>query len=120
MQASLNEQHTTMRGTLEALRGLNAYPIPQPTLEEVAVRRGLHLTDEATRELLSSKAYQLATADILMWLSLAPNVSQGGQSYALTDGQRKQLEARANEIYRQHGETASVTITTFGYKGSKL
>lgn len=66
---------------LEALKSITAYPVPLRTLVETAERRGLSLSDEATQETLKGKAFNLSKADTLLWLSLAPNVTQGGQKW---------------------------------------
>ena len=65
----------------EALRSINAYPIPERTIVEVCERRGLDPCGEAGFSVLDSAEFKLAKADLLLWLSYAPNVSQGGQSY---------------------------------------
>lgn len=106
---------------LEALKGLNAYPIPLRTLGETAERRGLDLCAEATKAVLAGKDYNLAAADLLMWLSFAPDVSQGGQSFSFTDEQRRRLRNRARGLYRDFGaEAESGAKTVYGYKGSRL
>lgn len=109
-----------MATVLESLKGVNSYPIPLRTLVEVAERRGLTLTAEAPQEVLRGKAFRLATADLLLWLSLAPNVTQGGQSYSFTDEQRKQFRNNAFSIFDELGETDGVTKPTYGYKGNRL
>lgn len=76
--------------TLETLKGVNSYPVPLRTLEEVAQRRGILLDDECTITVLQGKDYRLACADLLLWLSFAPQVSQGGQSYQFSDEQQLQ------------------------------
>lgn len=106
---------------LDSLKSVNAYPIPLRTLVETAERRGVSLNEEATPGILKGKAYNLAVADLLLWLSLAPNVSQGGQSYSFTDDQRTQFRNRAKALYGEYGagdEAGSKTI--YGYKGSRL
>lgn len=107
---------------LDAIRGISAYPVPQRTIGMIAKKRGLELDAVATEEILTGKAYNLATADILMWLSEAPDVSQGGQSYSFTDEQRKQLRLRANGLYDKYDPTgdASERKTIYGYKGDRL
>ena len=80
-----------MAKVIEALKGLNSYPVPLRTLVETAEKRGLNLDTETTAEILKGKAYNLAAADVFLWLSFAPDVSQGGQSYSFTDEQRTQL-----------------------------
>ena len=84
-----------MATILESLKGVNAYPIPLRTLTGFAEVRGLTLTAEATQEVLRGAAYNLSLADLLLWLSLAPNISQGGQSYSFSDEQRADLRRRA-------------------------
>ena len=104
--------------TLEALKGINSYPIPLRTLEETAGRRGVDLEAEAKAETLRGKEYRLTYADLLMWLSFAPQVTQGGQSYSFTDDQRLQMRNRASELYEELEENAPKA--QFGYKGSRL
>lgn len=109
-----------METILESLKSVNAYPVPLRTLVEIAERRGLSLTSEATQADLRGKDYKLATADLLLWLSLAPNISQGGQSYSFTDEQRQQFRNRANALFDEFGEETSSVQPTYGYKGSRL
>lgn len=109
-----------METILESLKGVNAYPVPLRTLFEIAEIRGLSLTSEATQADLRGKDYKLATADLLLWLSLAPNISQGGQSYSFTDEQRQQFRNRANALFDEFGEETSSVQPTYGYKGSRL
>lgn len=110
-----------MATVLEALKGVNAYPIPLRTLVETAEGRGVSLTDEATQEAMKGKAFNLAVADLLLWLSLAPNVTQGGQSYSFTDEQRTQFRNRANALFEEFGEDeAGTPKPIYGYKGSRL
>ena len=106
---------------LESLKGVNAYPVPFRTLSEIAKRRGISLTDETTQESLKGKAYNLAEADILLWLSLAPNITQGGQSFSFTDEQRTRFRNRANVLYDEFAaDEAGTPTNTYGYKGSRL
>ncbi len=106
--------------TLEALKSVNAYPIPLRTIYEVAQRRGVVLDEECTFEIIRSNAYNLAYADLLMWLSFAPQISQGGQSYSFTDEQRLDFRDRANELYVEYDEEDKAPKARFGYKGSRL
>lgn len=111
-----------MDTVLESLKGINAYPIPLRTLTSVAGKRGLQLTADAAQEIQKSKAYNLAVADLLMWLSDAPDISQGGQSYSFSDEQRKEFRNRANSLYRDFGadNEAGTPKPIYGYKGSRL
>lgn len=109
-----------MATVLEALKGVSAYPVPLRTLVETAELRGVSLTAEATQETLTGRAYRLATADLLLWLSLAPNITQGGQSFSFTDEQRQQLRNQAQALYDELDEVSAVTKPIYGYKGSRL
>lgn len=110
-----------MATILESLKSASAYPVPLRTLVETGERRGLTLTAEATQADLRGKSFNLAVADLLLWLSLAPNVSQGGQSYSFSEEQRQRLRNRANSIYDLYGEEDSpLDEPTYGYKGSRL
>lgn len=105
---------------LDALKSVNAYPIPLRTFVETAERRNISLTADATQEGLQSKNFRLAIADLLLWLSLAPNISQGGQSFSFTDEQRKDFKRQATSIYDEYGDTTSATGVKYGYKGDRL
>ena len=105
----------------DALKGISAYPVPERTLVGLATARGLFLADDATREALRGRAYRLTSADLLVWLSQAPNISQGGQTYSFSDEQRKSLRSQASAIYNELGEAnGSSARPTFGYKGTNL
>lgn len=105
---------------LDTLKSINAYPIPQKTIGEIAVRRSLRLDTEATLGVFTTNDYKLARADVMRWLASAPNVSQGGQSYSLSDEQRADLKRQANAIYDECEEESGRRRSLYGYKGSKL
>lgn len=105
---------------LDALKSVNAYPIPLRTLVETAERRAIPLDDEATHDDLKSKGYRLAKADLLLWLSLAPNISQGGQSFSFADEERKQMRREAQAIYGELESAGTAGCVTYGYKGDRL
>ncbi len=105
-----------MATIVEGLKSLNAYPIPVQTLVCIAEGRGLSPYDSV----FDIKDYTLATADVYMWLSNAPDVSQGGQSFSFTDEQRKHLRQRAQSIYAAEGEAKATKNTIYGYKGTRL
>ena len=107
----------------EAFRSINAYPIPDRTIQEVCERRGLDPCGEAGVSVLDGADFRLAKADLLLWLSYAPNVSQGGQSYSFTDEQRTNLRNEAAGLYGDNAEgneEGQQMHITYGYKGSRL
>jgi hypothetical protein len=111
-----------MATILESLKSVSGYPVPLRTLTDVAVRRGLSLGDTATVDVQESASYQLAKADVLMWVSFAPNVQQGSISYDLLYSDRAQLRGNANRIYGELGDDSFIpeTGTKFGYRGDRL
>lgn len=111
-----------MATILEALQGISLYPLPLPVIGTVAVKRGLSLIDEATPEEIKGSPYRLAKADLLAWLALAPNVSQGGQSFTFNEDERKHLRALAQALYEECGEDqqSAEMRPRYGYKGSRL
>lgn len=109
-----------MATVLESLKGISAYPIPLRTLVESAKRRGLILDEEASQERITSKVYKVVKADLLSWLALAPNITQGGQSFSFTDEQRQQFRNQAKALYGECGEVSTASKPIYGYKGSRL
>ena len=109
-----------METILESLKGISAYPVPLRTFVETAELRGLSLVESATQEVMIGKAYKLAKADLLLWLSLAPNITQGGQSFSFTDEERVQFRNQAKALYDECGEVSAATKPIYGYKGSRL
>jgi hypothetical protein len=105
-----------MATIVDNLKALTAYPIPMQTLVTIAEGRGLSPYDNV----FNIAEYTLATADVYMWLSNAPNVSQGGQSYSFTDEQRKHFRQQATAIYNEAGEAKPAKSTIYGYKGTRL
>lgn len=87
------------------------------TLVSIAEGRGLTPYDFVD---VVSSDFRKATADVYMWLSNAPDVSQGGQSYSFTDEQRKHFRQHAMAIYKEEGEAKAVKSTIYGYKGTRL
>lgn len=102
----------------ELLSAMSAYPIPSQALDDIARRWGFSLDTEVAEDIVSSRELMMARADVYTWLSLAPDVSQGGQSYSFTDDQRAQFRNLAKGIsYEVFAKTSGAV---FGYKGSRL
>jgi hypothetical protein len=102
---------------IESLKSVSGYPIPLSTLIDVAENRELKPEDEAMGEVRKSNKYKLAKADVLMWLSQAPNVSQAGVSYNFSDTERLNFRQQASVLYKDSGEKPK---SIYGYKGSRL
>ena len=102
----------------DMLKAVNAYPVPQGTITMLCVGRELDPNVEATKEVLQGSGFRLAKADLLMWLSAAPNISQGGQNYSFSEDQRRDFRNEALSIVEEL-EPDSVK-PVYGYKGSRL
>jgi hypothetical protein len=111
-----------MATVLESLKAVSGYPVPLRAFENAAVSRSLDLDAEATPEVLSSVNYRLAKADVLKWVSFAPNISQGGITYDMLYSDRQRLREWANAIYGELGDSEYIAETRirFGYKGNRL
>lgn len=111
--------------TKEALLSSSNYPIPEGWIEQNATKRGLDLEATITPEVLNSSGYNVVLADCLFTLSLAPNVSQGGQSYSFTADERKAMRQAAKRLYYRAGldeeaKGCEEEGVTYGYKGDRL
>ena len=101
---------------IESLKCISGYPIPQNTLKDIAENRDLKPEGEANKDNRKSKEYRLAKADVLTWLSQAPNVSQAGISYNFSDTDRLNFRQQAAVKYKECGDTPK---SIYGYKGSR-
>lgn len=102
---------------IESLKCISGYPIPLNTLKDIAENRELKSENEANKDTRKSQGYRLAKADVLTWLSQAPNVSQAGISYNFSDTDRLNFRQQAATIYKECGDAPK---SIFGYKGSRL
>jgi len=111
-----------MATILDSLKSINGYPVPLRTFEDVATMRSLDLATEVTSDILISANYRLAKADIMRWISFAPNVNQSGVSFDILYSDRERLREMANTIYGELGDEAYIgeKKVKFGYKGSRL
>lgn len=102
----------------EYLRGLTNYPVSEEALQSILSKRGL----DGKRTMTDDKLLCLVTADLYSWLSLAPDISQGGQSYSLSDNIREYYRKRARELYQAGGEPVEEVKAKvrYGYKGERL
>lgn len=105
---------------IDLLKTINAYPVPRLAIAEMGLCRGVYVEDDAEPELIASDSYKGVKADIMMWLAKAPNITQGGQSYSLSEYERKRLRQEASDIYREIGEPDKADGKMYGYKGDRL
>ncbi len=98
---------------LQSLQSINAYPILVSAIESIIEARCLVGGDSPD---YASQEYQLAKADVLMWLSQAPDITQAGISYRFSDKDRLSFRNQALTIYNGWGVDVSSSFT-YGDKG---
>ncbi|MDR1197535.1 MAG: hypothetical protein LBK94_00790 [Prevotellaceae bacterium] len=111
-----------MATILDALKSISGYPVCDAVLQNIATKRGLNLAEEATHDIIVSDGYRLATADVMRWVSFAPNISQEGVSFDMLYSDRQEMRKEANSIYGELNDDAYIAEikTKFGYKGEWL
>lgn len=103
----------------QSLLSLSNYPIPMPMVESVAQAYVLDLDLEATAAVRSQADYKRAQAAIYSFLSTAPNVSQGGISFSLSDADKARFRRKALDLLEETGDIGLGGIP-YGYKGENL
>lgn len=84
------------------------------------MERGLHPDEDFRGGLATRKEYQLLKADVLVYLSEVPNVTQEGVSFSILETTRQQMAKEAERIYRKYGDPNAPKKPRYGYKGSLL
>lgn len=88
---------------LEAIKATVAgYPLAEGIFQKVLIDRGLTATADYTGK---SKQFELATADVLMVLVSAANITEGGFQVSVTD--KSNFMKMADSIYRKWNDTAA-------------
>lgn len=88
---------------LEAIKEAIGYPISDNRANMTLTKRGLTATSEATGSVLNSESFELATADLIIWMITTPNISEGG--YSLSTSDKQQLKDIASGIFAKWGIT---------------
>lgn len=99
------------------IASLSNYPIPEQSIRAMCERRGVESGDryEPSREM------SLLTADAYLWLSGAPNISQDGISYSISDNDKANYRRQAKAIYDMLGDADNpLAGTQYGYQGDRL
>jgi len=84
------------------------------------MERGLHPDEDFRGGIATRKEYQLLKADVLVYLSEVPNVTQEGVSFSILETTRQQMAKEAERIYRKYGDPNAPKKPRYGYKGSLL
>ena len=96
----------------ESLLSLSVYPIPANTIEKICVNRSLTSSDTYAG---TSQNYELAEADVYMFLYTSPDISEQEVSFSQSD--RERFLNMANVIYGTYSDSKYSGKGVFGYKG---
>lgn len=94
---------------LEALQSTVNYPIDGSKITLIVIKRGLVQDEEITQSVLTSKAFELATADVYLLLVSSPTIAEGGYQISMTD--KGNMLDMAKAIYTKHGENMGFDTT---------
>jgi len=104
---------------LDILRGLNGYPVPTPALISISEQCGLTGFEDTSMIDYSDVRLKRAKAYTYLYLSLAPNVSQGGISYSFTAEDKNRFRKLAAGLFGEIGDEEALETTgdQFGWLG---
>lgn len=103
----------------QALKSLSQYPVPSEFIETLLMRIGLSGQDILTQEMSQNRSYKQAMAEVYLYLSTAPSVSENGFSISLDS----LAKASYKQMYEQLCNELSVCSSLkpeYGYKGEEL
>lgn len=108
----------------EVLKSNSSYPIDESVIDGMALRRGLDLTIDASKDSLQSDPFRLTEADVLVWLANAPNVTEGGVSFDILYSTRTAMKAQAQAVYDElegvSDDSSDDSDDELGYIGDSL
>lgn len=98
----------------ESLLSISTYPIPDATVEKICIERGITHTADFLAATAGTEAYQLATADVYLFLYTAPNLKEQQVSFSYSE--RNDFLSIANTIYGRYDDDKFSAIR-YGFQG---
>lgn len=99
---------------IDVLGAVSAYPIPLAALQSAAEGAGIYPDAVVTSEIRNSKEFKCALASVYEYLSMAPNISQGGVSFSFTSDERKTFARKASNLLAEAGKNDA---GVYGWQG---
>jgi len=99
-----------------ALLSLTPYPVPENTIARILLDRDLIDSADYTKAISITQEFELAQADLYIWVATAHNFSEQEVSFNLGVGIKEELIAKGNAIYAKYGDS-KLNVRTFGYTG---
>lgn len=104
----------------QALISLNTFPIPDLFIDKVGIERGLVITDDYTLEIGQSKSFELATADVYMYLyTQLSSLKEQEVSFGQDAATKENFFSLANAIYAKYGDPKFSGIN-YGFIGENF
>ena len=88
----------------ESLQSLTQYPVSDKAIARICLVRGLDVSSEITLNVATSKEFELACADVYMYVVASPSLKEQEVSMTLRDS--KWLKRLADSIYGKYGDPA--------------
>jgi hypothetical protein len=87
---------------LASLQSLSQYPVPDNAVERICIVRGLDINEDVTLTITTSQAFELASADVYMYILASPSLKE--QEVSITVQDRKYLKQLAENIYTKYDD----------------
>lgn len=101
---------------IQSLRAVTSYPVSVAVVENICEAAGLETEAEAAQELRRSKQYKAALASVYRFLATAPNVTQAGISYTLSESDKERYRKMAESLSDEAGDETGASMA-YGYVG---
>lgn len=103
----------------QALKSINVFPIPDLFIEKVGVDRVLDIAATYTAEISGSGSYELALADVYMYLYRQPGITEQEVGINNTQAIKQGFLESANKIYEKYSDP-NFSGGTYGFIGDKF
>jgi hypothetical protein len=87
----------------EALRAISNYPVPPFVINDITDEQGLNPDDDITPAIRQTTAFIKCKAAVYRFIADAPNISQGGISYNLSEDERSRMKIKADTMLDKIG-----------------
>lgn len=109
-----------MATVIDSLRSISGYPIPANVFEDALDANELDGCAYADADVRNSPQFKRAKASIYTYLSLAPNVSQGGVSFSFTSKEKDAFKRMAESLLADAGDGNDGSSGCYGWMGENF
>jgi hypothetical protein len=101
----------------EALSSSNIYPIPVLAIEKICLDRDLIPSTTYTKVIGISQSFELAIADVLMYLHDSPSIVEQEMGINNAISIKREMMDRANKIYGKYDDSKYCGGGVIGFIG---